>query len=246
MRSERPAASDVIRHGKPPIKNGHALFLKIWELRSSDLLQSEPIPQSSARRLSRFDHVKVTAFCRHAAFSAVDSIARFDTKTTRLQCYVIDMKFSHLIQVNDPLDPSIKPLTRDQLWRGLVLRASSPKLFVPWLDACNIVHRSVDALDRELRYGEVAIRDHVTFSPQMHVHYQVPAQKDIPSSRLNVTIEEPQPGLLSVRFDYDDESPDIAGTTEAFYNEFRRSAYQEADLDTVRIIRQLSADDQLA
>jgi len=155
------------------------------------------------------------------------------------------MKFTHLIEINDPLNPLIDPLTRDQLWRGLMLRASFPELFVPWLDVCEIVHRSGDVIERELRYGDVVIRDHVTFLPQQQVQYRIPAQRDIPSSRLNMTIEEPQPGLLFVRFEYDDASPDIAGTTEAFYNEFRRSAYQESDIDTVRMIRQLSAEGRL-
>lgn len=155
------------------------------------------------------------------------------------------MKFSHLIEINDPLNPLIDPLTRDQLWRGLLLRATFPKMFVPWLDACDIVHRSADALDRALRYGDVVIRDRVLFLPQEQVQYHVPAQNDIPSSRLDMTIEEPQPGLLFVRFDYDDNSPDVAGTTEAFYNEFRRSAYQESDIDTIRMIRRLSAEGRL-
>ncbi|MHA0111691.1 AtaL-like protein, partial [Klebsiella pneumoniae] len=41
------------------------------------------------------------------------------------------MKFNHLIQINDPLNPLIDSLTREQLWRGLVLRAESPRLFMP-------------------------------------------------------------------------------------------------------------------
>jgi hypothetical protein len=162
-----------------------------------------------------------------------------------LPCCTIDMKFTHLVEINDPLNPLIDPLTREQLWRGLTLRASFPKMFVPWLDACNIVHRSEDGIDRELRYGDVVIRDHVTFLPQQQVQYHVPAQHDIPVSHLNMTIEEPQPGALFVRFEYSDDSPDIVGTTEAFYNEFRRSAYQESDIDTIRMIRQLYAEGRL-
>ena len=75
------------------------------------------------------------------------------------------------------------------------------------------------------------------------MHYDVPAQKDIPASSLLITIEEPSPGALFVRFAYD------TGTSEddmdAFYNEFRRSAYQEADIDTIRIIRQLAEEGRL-
>jgi hypothetical protein len=155
------------------------------------------------------------------------------------------MKFSHLIEINDPLNPLIEPLTRDQLWRGLVLRAEYPKMFIGWLDACDILDRSGKSIDRELRYGDLTIRDRVTFSPQLRVHYHVPAQKDIPESDLNMTIEEPQPGLLFMRFEYEDSTSDAEGTPEAFYNEFRRSAYQASDIDTIRTIRQLAADGQL-
>ena len=48
------------------------------------------------------------------------------------------MKFEHLIEINDPLNPLMDTLTREQLWRGLVLHAESPKLFVPHLDECTI------------------------------------------------------------------------------------------------------------
>lgn len=149
------------------------------------------------------------------------------------------MKFAHLIEINDPLNPLIDPLSRDQLWRGLVMRAEEPKKFVPWLDACHIGERSVAAIERELRYGEVVIRDRVTFLPLLQVHYQVPAQNDIPASSLRMQIEEPQPGLLFVRFEYS-SGPDQESSEDAFYNEYRRSAYQEADIDTIRVIRQLA------
>lgn len=175
-----------------------------------------------------------------AAFHLLIQPQRTDIRTLP-----IDMNFNHLIEINDPLNPLIDPLTRDQLWRGLMLRATFPKLFVPWLDVCDIVHRSGDTLERELRYGDVVIRDQVTFLPQQQVQYHVPAQNDIPASRLNMTIEEPQPDMLFVRFEYDDGTPDAAGTTDAFYNDFRRSAYQESDIDTVRMIRQLCSEGRL-
>ncbi len=152
------------------------------------------------------------------------------------------MKFHHLIEINDPLNPLIDPLTREQLWLGLVLRAESPALFMPHLDQCSIIDRSAGGLLRELRYGELVIRDQVRFTPQQTVVYEVPAQRDIVASSLTMTIEEPGPALFYVRFEYDDGTPDVPGSTDAYYNQFRRSAYYEADLDTVRIIRQLAAE----
>ena len=99
-------------------------------------------------------------------------------------------------------------------------------------------------VQRELRYGETVIRDRVSYLPQMQVHYHVPEQKDIPMSDLTMTIEEPQEGVLYVRFIYDDHKAD-EDSTQAFYNEFRRSAYQEADIDTIRMVRELAENGAL-
>ena len=33
------------------------------------------------------------------------------------------MNYEHLVQINDPLNPLLDTLTREQLWAGLVLRA---------------------------------------------------------------------------------------------------------------------------
>jgi hypothetical protein len=153
------------------------------------------------------------------------------------------MQFQHLIEINDPLNPLIDTLTRDQLWRGLVLRAEAPGLFVPWLDECRLLGRDGDVLSRALRYNALIIHDHVTFMPQKTVRYDVPAQADIPASSLTVTIEEPASGALFVRFEYD--NGETGDDMDAFYNEFRRSAYQESDIDTIRVIRQLAAEGRM-
>jgi hypothetical protein len=155
------------------------------------------------------------------------------------------MKFAHLVEINDPLNPLIDPLSRAQLWRGLVLRAETPMAFVPWLDQCRIVEKSEDSLARELHYGDLLVRDRVSFLPLQKVVYHVPQQKDIPASQLTMTIEEPQPEVLFVRFEYDDFATEAADSANAMYDDFRRSAYQESDIDTIRIIREMAADGRL-
>ena len=152
------------------------------------------------------------------------------------------MKFDHLVEINDPLNPMVAPLTLLQLWSGLVLRAEAPGLFVPWLDRSEVRANDHGGLDRVLHYGEVPIHDHVGFTPQQRIDYLVPAQGEMAASRLTVSIEAPQPERLFVRFSYDDGIAEEAGSMDAFYNEFRRSAYQEADIDTIRLIRQFAAE----
>jgi hypothetical protein len=155
------------------------------------------------------------------------------------------MKFEHLIEINDPLNPLIDPLTREQLWRGLVLHAESPKLFVPHLDECTISERSELSFRRKRRFGELSVDDRVTLTPMREVRYDVPAQGEISASNLTVTIEAPEQHILFVRFRYDDGHDAATDAANAMYDEFKKSAYQEADIDAIRIVRELAAEGRL-
>lgn len=149
------------------------------------------------------------------------------------------MKFEHLVEINNPQDPRIEPLTRLQLWRGLVLRAEEPALFIPHLDSCTIIERSDSVVSRCLDFGNLIVNDHVHYAIESQVRFYVPAQGEILASTLEMTIEEPQPERLFVRFTYEDASPEEG--PDAFYNDFRKKAYREADIDTIRIIRQMAS-----
>ena len=151
------------------------------------------------------------------------------------------MKFSHLIQINDPLNPLIDPLSREQLWRGLVLRAENPLLFVPALDAFELLERGENTLTRVLHFGSLSLRDRVTFAPMTRVRYEIEAAQDSPAATLTMTIEEPAPGQLFVRFEYATLHVGGAAPLDEFYGGFAKRAYVEADIDTVGIIRRIVA-----
>ena len=155
------------------------------------------------------------------------------------------MKFEHLIEINDPLNPLIDTITREQLWRGLVLRAESPTLFVPHLDECQINDRTSGAFTRRLRYGDLVIEDRVVLTPLQEVRYDVHAQGEIRQSSLTMTIEAPTDAMLFVRFRYDDGNDAATDEANKMYDEFKKSAYQEADIDTIRILRQLASEGKL-
>jgi hypothetical protein len=155
------------------------------------------------------------------------------------------MKFEHLIQINDPLNPLVDTLTREQLWRGLVLRAENPTMFVPHLDECTIGERSSGSFQRRLRYGDLVIDDVVHLTPLKEVRYEVPAQGEIAASTLVMKIEAPGEAVLLLRFCYDDGQGEHSDPANAMYDDFKRSAYQEADIDTVRILRQLAGEGKL-
>ena len=152
------------------------------------------------------------------------------------------MKFNHLIEINDPMLPLVEMLTRHQLWQGLVLRMTQPKLFVPYLDRCEIQPLPQGGWRRTLEYGEVVICDEVTLLPERQIDVTVLPQNGMPASSLRMTIEAPHADTLFVRFAYADTDPVEAESAQAFYDKFRHSAYQEADIDTIRLIRQMAQD----
>ncbi|RJX33051.1 MAG: DUF1857 family protein [Oxalobacter sp.] len=153
------------------------------------------------------------------------------------------MKFEHLVEINSPGNPAIAPLTRLQLWRGLVMRAENPTLFVPHLDDCDILERTEAAVMRKLTYGNLVIHDRVTYLEHHQVRYHIAAQEEFSDSTLTMTIEEPRPTYLFVRFEYEDASSDEGA--DAMYNSFRRSAYKESDIDTIQMIRELAAQGRI-
>jgi hypothetical protein len=85
------------------------------------------------------------------------------------------LKFEHLIEINDLLNPLTATLTRAQLWRGLVRRAEQPEDFVLGLDGCRILERRDNELLRELTFGKVIIRDRVRFAAGASVQYRTEA-----------------------------------------------------------------------
>lgn len=152
------------------------------------------------------------------------------------------MDFEHLVQINDPLLPLLDDLSREQLWRGLVLRAEDPVSFVFGLETAAVLdrteHDGVTHLTRRLDFGSFTVIDTVRLFPMQRTETDVPATDLWPASRLTIRIEEPGPALLYLRFRY--ESGDGAtGAAEHATSALHRQAYKLADLDTVGRIRQL-------
>jgi len=154
------------------------------------------------------------------------------------------MNFEHLVEINDPGNPLVVPLTREQLWRGLVIRAEQPQLSVMGLERCLIVERREGYLRRELSFGNLVVRDEVTLVEPEHVTYEVAATEHFPASRLRMAIEEPFPQRLFIRFTYELADPDAPAPDDLVASHLKQ-AYIQADNDTVAVIRRLEREGQL-
>ena len=154
------------------------------------------------------------------------------------------MNFEHLIQINDPLNPLVEAMTREQLWEGLVLRAEQPQLFVLGLDTCTVLSRTGNTLERELHYGQATVRDRVTLLANESVRYDILATESHVGGSLTMTIEQPDDLQLFLRFEYSTTLPVSDEEDARRTQEIVKSAYRESDIDTVRLIRQYVQGDK--
>ena len=152
------------------------------------------------------------------------------------------MNFEHLIQINDPENPLVESLNRDQLWQGLLHRVENPIPFLPGLEAFTILERQAGELLRELDFGPAVIQDRVTLLDMHWVRFDIVPSEVHAGGGLTIAIEEPEPGFLFLRFTYQTTLASDPNSEDRAYIEYVKSAYHQSDIDCVRIIRTLAAD----
>lgn len=158
------------------------------------------------------------------------------------------MKFEHLVQINDPGLPGVDWLTRQQLWFGLVARAWKPTRFILGLEDAQVIQISqegnITTLARVLNYGPFQIADTMELHEEERTETRIVANQFCGDSMLTISIEEPDQGELWLRFQYQvSDAPgtaDVPGASSQDVDEIRKQAYRAADIDTVKMIRELA------
>ncbi len=147
------------------------------------------------------------------------------------------LEFEHIVQVNDLSNSAITPLTRQQLWRGLLLRARNPEKFNHGLE-CESQTIENNQFLRMIAAGESKFVEKVTLHPEQMIRTCTLTELDQPHAESTAQIEEPQEGYLFVRFSYRRE---LEVTTEAVdVAEHLKSAYVQVDRDAIALIRLLA------
>lgn len=150
------------------------------------------------------------------------------------------MQFEHVVVVNDPRESLLAPLTREQVWAGLMWRVEDPCAFQPSLVACEIITRSTTRVERALDFGSFRMRDTVHLADGLAVRFESEADGARPAAQLTISIESPAEGSLVLRFAYATSFDEGAGGADAEYAGYIKSAYRAADIDTVRLIREFA------
>ena len=70
-------------------------------------------------------------------------------------------EFSHRVEVNP--DKKSAKLSRDELWRGLEMKAENAVPFVSGMESCEVLERTESGLIREANYCAPIIREKITF-----------------------------------------------------------------------------------
>jgi hypothetical protein len=151
------------------------------------------------------------------------------------------MYFEHLVAINEPGIALVDVLSREQVWSGLMQRVEDARPFLPGLDHCHILVRGEAHVERRLQFGSALVHDRALFAPNDWVRFETPATVQHGGGVLTICIEEPGPGWLVLRFIYETEHAVGAEDEDTAYEDYLRQAYEAADVDTVRVLRELAA-----
>ncbi len=154
------------------------------------------------------------------------------------------MRFEHLIAINDINNPFVETLTSEQLWAGILKRVENPEPFLPGLETCEVVTQGENWVERLLDFGPVSIRDRVTLKPKESALFEILPSASHAGGSLMIQIEARDEIALFLRFTYETHNP--AAADDEQYSDYVKSAYEQSDIDMVKLIREWAAEGKLA
>ncbi|WP_137937128.1 SRPBCC family protein [Chitinivorax sp. B] len=150
------------------------------------------------------------------------------------------MRFEHVIIINDPTDLMTSPLTMEQVWQGLLLRARAPQLFMQGVERVSVDETDATLILREMQLGNLMVRDRIHLEAPFKMHFDTEANDQHPGGQLYVTVEAPANETLIIRFVYETPHDDSGQGEEAQLLGYLKAAYRANDVDAVRRIRELA------
>lgn len=149
------------------------------------------------------------------------------------------------IEVNPP--ESDIDLTRELVWRGLVMKAENALPFVPAMQECRVIERFPGGLVRTILARGERLTERVTFTPQVQVRFDRTDHAGRPAGWIENVLSDGERGLL-LTFVLNIILPGVEPGSD---EEQRRGAsirqsYVEAIEATLRMTRTLARDGALA
>lgn len=157
------------------------------------------------------------------------------------------MRFEHLIEINSPqvtVRSMVPVFTREQLWQGLMARIQVPQRFPNGPESCDWRESEPGVFLRTLRFGQHVMQDEVRTVALQSMQFTPQPHGETAPIRLTISIEEPQAQQMVLRFVYlamAEQTPE-----EAYYNDYRHSAWLHNDRDMVTTLREWLDGGELA
>lgn len=146
------------------------------------------------------------------------------------------MRFEHAVSLNDPRQAQGPVVDASALFAALLRAAVQPQLLRPDLDAVQVWALGALHWQRRLRFADLEILDEVIADPaagRLSQHTLAPAP--MAGMRRVVSLEQPAPGQLILRFRYED--PRVHERYEPAQIELLTAAWRHADIEQVGWLR---------
>jgi hypothetical protein len=132
-------------------------------------------------------------------------------------------------------------LTRDLVWRGLVMKAENALPFVPAMQECTVTSRSENGLVRNVMTRGERFTERVTFTPQVQVLFDRTDAEGAYAGWIANVLSEGERGLL-LTFVLNVVIPDVqpGSPEELRRGEGIKASYVEAIEATLRMMRTLA------
>jgi hypothetical protein len=137
------------------------------------------------------------------------------------------------------------PLTQDQVWRGLMMKAENAVLFVPRMQSCAVLERCSDGLLREVVNDGRRFREKITFTPPVEVLFERVGTDDNAGWITNVISESEHGLLLTFTFAVNLPSAAPGSAEERAKGEAMKESYVGAIRATLARVRQLVGEGKL-
>ncbi len=149
-------------------------------------------------------------------------------------------KLSRTIPVNEP---SKTPLSRHDVWGGLLMKAANALPYVPIMQKCTVIDQGDGWLLRDILLKDVPLRERVTFEPENRVIFDRVDCAEM--GRIENVIGEDEAGNLTLTFSFGLTKQGIPEGSEAENQHFApmEGAYMGAVASTLAAVRR-TVDEQ--
>ena len=147
------------------------------------------------------------------------------------------------VDVNPP--GTTQPLTQEQVWRGLMMKAENAVLFVPRMQSCEVIERWTDGLLREVVNDGNRFREKISFSPPVEVMFERVDNEANAGWITNVVSESDHGLLLTFTFAVNLPGAKPGTEEERVKGAAMRDSYVGAVKATLARVRQLVGEGKL-